>query len=421
MKSLSVVTALLFFVLSAIISLSSHAESPPDTTTPMTPAEPSLPVDAAEQKLLQAVAVIEQRDWLAASRQTEKLIEAFPNFKLGALLQKVITEQSSLPETRPFPLQPDEDEFLPKNLEAELTLRRESLSHNNYAHNLLPGSILRLGNNIRYAFVVDLEKSRFYVVKNSNPGLAVVADYYTGIGKQGIGKQREGDHRTPVGIYTIVDYLADNRLPELYGVGALPLDYPNPWDQRLGRTGSGIWLHGVPRDTYSRPPRSSRGCVTLSNHLFEAIRKLSIPGNAVVITTPNIEWRETDMRELAGAEIDAVLEQWRQDWASLDFEKYISHYSPDFKTLRGDYQSWAAGKRAVNSGKEFIEVGLENISIFLYPGKENLVQVNYRQHYRSNNFNNSINKIQYWRKNGDGRWQIVYEGSRRGSKSHASY
>ena len=411
MKNLSVVTALLFFVLSAIVSLSSHAESPPDAATLMMTAEPPLPVDVAEQELLQVVAVIEQKDWLAASRQTEKLIEAFPNFKLGTLLQKIITEQSSIPETRPFPLQPQEDEFLPKNLEAELTLRRESLSDNNYAHNLLPRGILRLGNEIRYVFVVDLKKSRFYVVKNDNPGLAVVADYYTGIGKQGIGKQHEGDHRTPVGIYTIVDYLADNRLPELYGVGALPLDYPNPWDERLGRTGSGIWLHGVPRGTYSRPPRSSRGCVTLSNHLFEAIRKLSIPGNTIVITEPDIEWQETGMRETAGAEINAVLEQWQQDWASLDFGKYISHYSPDFKTSRDDYQSWTARKRAVNSGKEFINVDLKNISIFRYPGEENLVQVNYRQHYRSNNFNNSTDKIQYWRKNSDGRWQIVYEGS----------
>jgi hypothetical protein len=40
------------------------------------------------------------------------------------------------------------------------------------------------------------------------------------------------------------------------------------------------------------------------------------------------------------------------------------------------------------------------------------VQVNYRQHYRSNNFHNSTDKIQYWRKNSDGRWQIVYEESR---------
>ncbi|HEX7026128.1 MAG TPA: L,D-transpeptidase family protein [Gammaproteobacteria bacterium] len=409
MKKLSAVAVLSIFIFSSFASLSCHAESPVNDAG--IPPDPSLPVDAAENKLLQAVAAIEQQDWLTASRETEELVKSFPNFKLGELLDEIIATRSSIPNTRPFPLQAHEDEFLPANLAAELTLRREALS-DNHAHTLLPASILRLGSDVHYAFVVDLEESRFYVVKNDDSRLAVVADYYAGIGKQGFNKQREGDHRTPVGIYTVVDHLTDDRLPELYGVGALTLDYPNPWDRRLERTGSGIWLHGVPRNTYSRPPRSSRGCVTLSNHLFEAIRKLSIPGNTVIITEPTIEWQEAGMRKIAGAEIGAVLEQWRQDWASLDFEKYVSHYSPDFKTLRGDYQRWAARKRAVNSGKKFINVELENISIFRYPGEENLLQVNYRQHYQSNNFNNSTDKIQYWRKNSDGRWQIVYEGPR---------
>lgn len=404
------IVAALLFVLSGIISLSSLAE-PPIGDTVIPSADPFLPVDTAEQKLLQIVAAIEQKDWLGASRQAEELATVFPNFKVGKLLRKIIAEQSSIPNTLPFPIQPHEDEFLLQNLEAELTLRRDSRS-NGYDHNQLPANILRLAEEIQYVFVVDLEKSRFYLIQNDSGKPAVVADYYAGIGKQGIGKQREGDHRTPIGIYTVVNYLPDRRLPELYGAGALTLDYPNPWDRRLERTGSGIWLHGVPRDTYSRPPRSSRGCVTLSNHLFEALRKLSMPGNTMVITAPSIEWQETVTRELAGEEISNALEQWRKDWTSLNFENYISHYSPDFKSLHGDYQSWTTRKRSIHSGKEFIEVALENTSIFRYPGEENLMQINYRQHYNSNNFSSSADKTQFWRKNNNGRWQIVYEGSR---------
>ena len=30
------------------------------------------------------------------------------------------------------------------------------------------------------------------------------------------------------------------------GDGAFPLNYPNEWDRRLNKTGSGIWLHGTP-------------------------------------------------------------------------------------------------------------------------------------------------------------------------------
>lgn len=406
MKSLSVV-ALSLFALTSLACLPTKAELSDSTAIP---ADVSLPEDSAEQKLLQAIAVMEKKDWVGASRQVDALVGAFPNFKLGGLLQKLIAEESPLPETRPSPVQPHEDEFLPSNLEAELTLRRESLS-DKFNNNLFPAHILRLADKIRYVFVVGLEKSRFYVIENQNGSPRVIADYYAGIGKQGIGKQREGDHRTPVGVYTVTDYLSDQQLPELYGAGALPLDYPNAWDKRLDRTGSGIWLHGVPRDTYSRPPRSSRGCITLSNHVFEALQERSTPGNTIVITAPVIDWQEPGVQTFTDQEISDVLEQWRKDWSSLDFERYIANYSADFKTSRHDFQSWAERKRSIGSRKEFIEVNLEDISIFRYPGEENLIQINYRQHYNSNNFSNSTDKTQYWRKNSNGRWQIIYEGS----------
>src|SRR3989338_9263109 len=55
------------------------------------------------------------------------------------------------------------------------------------------------------------------------------------------------------------------------GVGALPLNYPNEYDKRLGRTGSGIWLHGVPSDSYARSPNSTDGCVVLANPELQTI------------------------------------------------------------------------------------------------------------------------------------------------------
>src|SRR3546814_8483534 len=49
------------------------------------------------------------------------------------------------------------------------------------------------------------------------------------------------------------------KLPDFYGDGAYPLNYPNEWDKHEGRKGYGIWLHGTPSTTYSRPPRASDG------------------------------------------------------------------------------------------------------------------------------------------------------------------
>lgn len=45
----------------------------------------------------------------------------------------------------------------------------------------------------------------------------------------------------------------------------------------MGRNGYGIWLHGTPSDTFSRPPRTSDGCVVLANtDLDEIARRLQV-------------------------------------------------------------------------------------------------------------------------------------------------
>jgi murein L,D-transpeptidase YafK len=59
--------------------------------------------------------------------------------------------------------------------------------------------------------------------------------------------------------------MPQDKLTDFYGSGAFPINYPNEWDRIRGRNGYGIWLHGTPRDTYSRPPRASDGCIVLSN------------------------------------------------------------------------------------------------------------------------------------------------------------
>ncbi|HDR04025.1 MAG TPA: hypothetical protein ENN84_02090, partial [Candidatus Marinimicrobia bacterium] len=57
-------------------------------------------------------------------------------------------------------------------------------------------------------------------------------------------KQREGDLKTPEGVYRIIRQLGDEKLPPKYGPRAYILDYPNFVDRFFGRTGSNIWIHG---------------------------------------------------------------------------------------------------------------------------------------------------------------------------------
>jgi len=68
-------------------------------------------------------------------------------------------------------------------------------------------------------------------------------------------KVAEGDMRTPLGVYFIGSNLDPKSLKDFYGAGALTLNYPNPYDLRRGKTGSGIWVHGTPPSSTRARPR----------------------------------------------------------------------------------------------------------------------------------------------------------------------
>src|SRR6267378_925842 len=112
-----------------------------------------------------------------------------------------------------------------------------------------------------------------------------VADYYVSSGKNGPLKVREGDEKTPIGVYHVTASLPREELSDFYGSGAFPINYPNEWYRIQGRNGHGIWLHGTPSNTYSRPPRSSNGCVVLANSDLDALAgKLQIGVTPVIIS-----------------------------------------------------------------------------------------------------------------------------------------
>ncbi|MBA2689839.1 MAG: L,D-transpeptidase family protein [Burkholderiales bacterium] len=275
---------------------------------------------------------------------------------------------------------------------------------------LAPRHILQMSADQPYALVVDTTRSRLYVYRNHNGEPRYLTDYYISSGKNGAQKLREGDQKTPTGVYQVVANLAKSTLTDFYGPGAFPLSYPNEWDKREGRNGSGIWLHGTPSDTYSRAPRASNGCVVLSNgDLIDLAKYVNIGGTPVIIST-RAEWVNPAAWQAQRQQLLSALEQWRRDWESRDIERYLSHYDPRFAADGKDLNLWSAQKRTVNSGKTFINVTLSNVSIFSYPGAEDMAVVTFDQSYNSNNLGNDMKKRQYWLRDKN-RWRIVYEGS----------
>lgn len=298
------------------------------------------------------------------------------------------------------------------SLRQELRLRWGHHNGRAPAHNgLVPENLLEFGAHPLVVFV-DLSRSRLYLYENSDSGPRLIADYYTGMGEKGAGKQVEGDLRTPVGVYEVTGYIPGSELPDLYGLGAFPLDYPNTMDRLLGKTGYGIWLHGTPSNTYNRAPLSSEGCLTVSNVDFGLIQDYLQPNaRTPFIIADEVNWVPIDTVRLERQSVLSQIEKWRQDWESLDTDRYLSHYSPkEFRSASKDFAAWSAHKRKVNKKKQFIKVKLENIGVFKYPMPESdVVVVKFTQDYKSSNYEARVRKQQYWKKEA-GQWRIIYEG-----------
>jgi hypothetical protein len=125
-------------------------------------------------------------------------------------------------------------------------------------------------------------------------------------------KVREGDKKTPIGVYHVTSSLPRQKLTDFYGSGAFPINYPNEWDKRQGRNGHGIWLHGTPSDTFSRPPKASDGCVVLANQDLDSLAKSLQVGLTPVIISNSIEWLSLDDWQSERSSLLKMIEEWRQ-------------------------------------------------------------------------------------------------------------
>ena len=73
------------------------------------------------------------------------------------------------------------------------------------------------------------------------------------IGKIRGNKEKRGDNKTPEGIYLSQPHITKNLYRGKYGDLAIPINYPNPYDLHMKKTGYGIWLHGAGNDKRIKP------------------------------------------------------------------------------------------------------------------------------------------------------------------------
>jgi len=288
----------------------------------------------SEKILISAVNNIKQHKIEKALEQLKELLKINPDFKVAQLIYADLMLSRSQPITDFGNIQNASFENI-NSLLSEIKARWD-FHEEKIDENKLPSSLITLANTQRHVIIVDASESRLFLFENENGSPRIKSDFYVTIGKNGTEKYTEGDQKTPIGVYFVTGFIPSEDLPDLYGDGAYPIDYPNAWDQRHGRTGYGIWLHGTPSNTYSRAPKDSNGCVIVSNTDLNTLSEFIDEGKTPVIITNSINWLNKQEWELRNNKYNFLIEKWRQDWQSRDVDLNLQHYSKEYVGLGKD-------------------------------------------------------------------------------------
>ncbi|MBI3599172.1 MAG: L,D-transpeptidase family protein [Nitrospinae bacterium] len=114
-----------------------------------------------------------------------------------------------------------------------------------------------------FTIAIDKVRKELFVLSRSGKDFRIVERFNVLLAKNGGDKEKSGDMKTPEGAYKIISVKGDDELLPMYGPMAFVLNYPNDMDKKQGKTGTGIWIHGIGDE--NREP-VTKGCIALDNN-----------------------------------------------------------------------------------------------------------------------------------------------------------
>ncbi len=224
------------------------------------------------------------------------------------------------------------------------------------------------------------------------------------IGKEEGDKQKVGDNRTPEGIYFSQRILNARKLGRKYGPYAIPIDFPNPLDRFLGKTGYGIWLHGVEADRRIEAAKVTEGCVAFYNADIQSLTQWLVPDQSVVVIAK--DGSQVNRPENV-AKVRQLTQEWIDSWAKRDIDHYISLYHDSFKADGKDKQAYYDYKKRVFNKYKNMDLAMNNIRVFTH--ERYAVAVMNQDFNGDNQYRSYGRKILYWQMTGDDQWKLFHE------------
>jgi len=258
--------------------------------------------------------------------------------------------------------------------------------------------------------IADTSSATLYRYYRGESGELEAESHYMSIGRNGVGKRRAGDRLTPIGVYFVTEQLDTRGLNEKYGITAFPIDYPNTIDRRLGRTGDGIWIHGVTPGGGQRPVRDTDGCIALPNEQLARLAPRLQPGATPVIIVREMAYTSREDNKALAAELDRALERWRSAQVLGDLQSYFASYDESFEYRGLSRDDWQNLRLASADKRAFTELEIHRLIALAEPGDSTLFVTRFDlSGVRSNGQPLKVSKRLYWRRNSAGDLVIVAE------------
>jgi len=242
-----------------------------------------------------------------------------------------------------------------------------------------------------YSNILTCDKSNSTLtlyIKDNNESYRLQKKYNAYTGKVDGDKVKEGDFKTPVGIYNITKKIS--KLDSFYGPLAFVTSYPNAYDKYRGKNGSGIWIHGLPteqeRDEYTK------GCIAIDNPSIECLDRHIEIDKTLLIIKKEASQDEIDKKTLSS--ILSKLYSWRYSWIYNDIKSYLNYYSPEFVRYDGmSYKRFLKYKERIFKKEEKKEIIFNNVNILPYPDSSNIYKISFKERYRSKSFEFTGDKV----------------------------
>lgn len=259
-------------------------------------------------------------------------------------------------------------------------------------------------DSLGHVLLVNKAEQFLLVLSSNAPGTIQVIDTFRiTTGRVDGNKEKEGDLKTPEGIYEIVALIPGTQLPPKYGPMAFVLDYPNFIDRIQNHIGSNIWIHGRDEEIVDR---QTEGCISLENGRLLELSNYIRLRNTPVIIIDSLVHNGHDSQSSKFSLSDSLFIHWIHSWESGDMETFAKLISPNFKTKSWrNRDSYLQNKKNLENIYNWKRVAVDNVQMLQ---SDYETRIRFMQNYLCPTFfsrgKKELNLI--W---ADSVWQIVAE------------